>query len=533
MARLLPCALALALLSCCAEPLHVTTAQTAPAALCGARLLPALRGGGGPGVPAEHAGGAADPGDDQARPRDEGSDDDDAELDAWLAGWKAGGGAGKRKRAAGPAAGPEASGPVKSRRTADNAGPTQDPDGVAGDSAEDFEAAMRIARGPDGGQRAGEGTEGTNAGGKGEPRGSKPKAGKSALRPEKWPAPKQERRKTEADLEAENAQFLKKVRLLEEEVGGARGLFLDGNVTEQYTIPDYSKLEPGVPLPRQYRFNRSEDMVEPAPYDWDDYRCEFDTEWSPFPENNTLIGTINGISLRVQTHPRRKDQVHLRPTAPDVYYALNHELIDNPRGVRWEVKVTGLPQHASTEQLRRVLAAQRDKQQHRSRAPRREVPAFNFGAPVPQEVDVQHITLSNGDCVRAVSHEFPWGLDDISTTPSEYTTGRNARDVKSAVVTCSTAHGARTVARAFMDMRASKGGDGDEDAQGWGKVRVQVERVEEMLDDSWADEPAAEGAVGVLVDDGKGGKTYRVSGKLGMEVRPWSVYLMISRRSWI
>ena len=29
MARLLPCALALALLSCCAEPLHVTTAQTA------------------------------------------------------------------------------------------------------------------------------------------------------------------------------------------------------------------------------------------------------------------------------------------------------------------------------------------------------------------------------------------------------------------------------------------------------------------------------------------------------------------------
>jgi hypothetical protein len=364
------------------------------------------------------------------------------------------------------------------------------------------------------GKRTDEGKEGSNAGNRErKPKGSKSagnskeKESKSAMRPQQWPTPKQKHHKTEADAEAEDELFLKKVRLLEEEFGGAKGLFIDGNVTEQYTIPNYELLEPGVPPPLQFRFNRSYEMAEPEPYEWDDYRCEFDTVWSPFPQNNSLITTINGISVRVQTHPRRKDQVHLRPTAPDVYYALNHELLETPRGVRWEVKVTGLPHNASIEQLHRLLAVQRDKQQYRPL--RREIPAFNFGVPAPEEIDVQHITLSHGDCARALSHEFPVGLDELNVT----SLGRHVREVKSAIVTCSTAHGARCVAGALMHVRALQGGG----AEGWQKVQVSVERVEEMVDDSWAEECTEKGAGGVLVDDGGGGKTYRVVGKLGMD----------------
>jgi len=516
----------------------------------GRRLLPALRGGGG-GLrsaggmdgagAAPHAPGADDSEErrsvaapDDAQP----CDDDEAELDAWLSGWQGGGVARKRKREDATAAGePGASTLVKTRRTAGNAipapaqemaqpqprsarrtaaidgqAPAQDPNAGQGDSGEDFEAAMRAA-GAKEGKRTDEGKEGTDGNGERKPKGSKSvgkskeKESKSAMRPQQWPTPKQKRHKTEADAQAEDALFLKKVHLLEEEFGGAKGLFIDGNITEQYTIPNYELLEPGVPPPLQFRFNRSDDMAEPEPYEWDDYRCEFDTVWSPFPKNNTLITTINGISVRVQTHPRRKDQVHLRPTAPDVYYALNHELLETPRGVRWEVKVTGLPHNASIEQLRRLLAAQRDKQQ--SRPPRREIPAFTFGVPAPEEVDVQHITLSHGDCARALSHEFPWGLDESNVKPP----GRHVREVKSAIVTCSTAHGARCVAEALMDVRALQG----EEAEGWQKVQVSVERLEEMVDDSWAEECAEEGAGGVLVDDGGGAKTYRVAGKLGME----------------
>ena len=64
-----------------------------------------------------------------------------------------------------------------------------------------------------------------------------------------------------------------------------------------------------------------------------------------------------------------------------------------------------------------------------------------------------------------------------------------------------------------MDVRALQG----EEAEGWQKVQVSVERLEEMVDDSWAEECAEEGAGGVLVDDGGGAKTYRVAGKLGMD----------------
>ena len=477
----------------------------------GRRLLPALRGGGG-GLrsaggmdgagAAPHAPGADDSEErrsvaapDDAQP----CDDDEAELDAWLSGWQGGGVARKRKREDATAAGePGASTLVKTRRTAGNAipapaqemaqpqprsarrtaaidgqAPAQDPNAGQGDSGEDFEAAMRAA-GAKEGKRTDEGKEGTDGNGERKPKGSKSvgkskeKESKSAMRPQQWPTPKQKHHKTEADAEAEDELFLKKVRLLEEEFGGAKGLFIDGNVTEQYTIPNYELLEPGVPPPLQFRFNRSDDMAEPEPYEWDDYRCEFDTVWSPFPQNNSLITTINGISVRVQTHPRRKDQVHLRPTAPDVYYALNHELLETPRGVRWEVKVTGLPHNASIEQLHRLLAVQRDKQQYRPL--RREIPAFNFGVPAPEEIDVQHITLSHGDCARALSHEFPVGLDELNVT----SLGRHVREVKSAIVTCSTAHGARCVAGALMHVRALQGGG----AEGWQKVQVSVERVD-------------------------------------------------------
>ena len=57
-------------------------------------------------------------------------------------------------------------------------------------------------------------------------------------------------------------------------------------------------------------------MAQPSRYEWDrdnDGGAEFEPVYSPFPANHSLITCLNGISVRVETHPRQKDQVYLNP----------------------------------------------------------------------------------------------------------------------------------------------------------------------------------------------------------------------------
>ena len=296
---------------------------------------------------------------------------EDNNLDSWLAGWQKGPieDAGKRKRADEPKAVEEKTS-VKVRRVAgddtaakmavaDKSGSSIVKPGNVGDSDEDLEAAMReVARE----QRArSEGKGGSSTGEEEKAaKGHQKRREKTGPTAEKWPAEPKERRKTETQLTLEDADFLKKVKTLEDEVGGARGLFTQGNITEEFTVPDYDLLEPGIRPPLQYLFNRSEWMAEPELYEWDPYRCPHETISCAFPTNHSLITRHNDISVRVETHPRRKDEVHVRPTKPDVYYALNHELLENPRGVRWEVNLTGLPQNVSLAEIREILRKARE-----------------------------------------------------------------------------------------------------------------------------------------------------------------------------
>ena len=91
--------------------------------------------------------------------------------------------------------------------------------------------------------------------------------------------------------------------------------------------------------------------------------------------------------------------------------------------------------------------------------------------------EAQHILLCHGGCARALTNEFPDGLDDLSSTPRELIVGGRGGAFKSAVVTCSTAEGARCVLRALLGMK---------EGRGWGGVQGEIERVEETVDASWA-----------------------------------------------
>jgi hypothetical protein len=348
--------------------------------------------------------------------------DDDANFDSWLAGWQKGGGGEAVKRKSADAA------DGKTRRTSDGdgekardsgAGTSKGTDGSdvnrgtggrnGGDSEEDFEAMMQRATKVQVGETA-DGEDASSGKDTGKEKRLSKKKEKSRMQAEKWPEVQKKRKKTEAELIQEDAEFLNKVRRLEEEAGGAHGLFTRANITQDFTIPDYDTLMPSIQPPTQYRFNRSEWMAEPAHYDWDSHRCQYDTVYNPFPKNHTLITRQNSISVRVETHPRRLDQVHVRPTAPDVYYALNHELLEHPRGVRWEVTVTGLSRNTTIRQLREVLgkARETDSEYKRERERRRKSierdlkndvgTSLGAGGGGFLEEDVQHISLFHGEC---------------------------------------------------------------------------------------------------------------------------------------
>ena len=247
--------------------------------------------------------------------------------------------------------------------------------------------------------------------------------------------------------------------------------------------------------------------------------------------------------MKVETHPRRHDDVHVRPTKPDVYYVLNHDLLENPRGVRWEVNVTGLPQNVSIIQLRGILnrAQEEARKGEKERARLRKIVSKQMVVDDTKgEVrdEVQHIALFHGVCPRSHTYEFPLVFDD--TQPARRASeaaGTYAH--KSAVITCSSLETAQCVVKTVLDMRRSVGGRRgrpvEQDGQ-WARVKAYIDRVEERVDDDWAQESdgdECEGTGGVEVDDGKGGKVYQVQGKLGMEVRNQILGVELSECNYI
>jgi len=204
---------------------------------------------------------------------------DDDNFESWLAGWQGGAEGVARKRERADVGGGEEKTTGKARSIAGNtakdalsaARPSGGEDAVKGvksvngehdedgpdvvESEELFETAMRSAV-----KEQREGKESKERGGE-EDKKSRNSRKESTMKAEKWPEPAKARKMSEAEMEKDDAAFLKKVRLLEESVGGAKGLFTSSNITEEYIVPDYDMLEPSMPLPTQYLFNRSDWMA--------------------------------------------------------------------------------------------------------------------------------------------------------------------------------------------------------------------------------------------------------------------------------
>ena len=183
----------------------------------------------------------------------------DATFDAWLAGWQSGG-AGKSRPISPPPSGtqrqeggagsvsPAGSKATSSTATANNPAsaaargdatpaPGSLGDGKPGDEASSdnvLEAAMGAAVREETRPRK----RGNPAAGRG--------LEESALLAAEGTQRERARKKTAAQRQEEDEAFLRKVRKLEKAVEATEGLFTRSNISQDYLVPDYDALEPGV-----------------------------------------------------------------------------------------------------------------------------------------------------------------------------------------------------------------------------------------------------------------------------------------------